>query len=193
VKGTGRPSDNAGPGGYDAGFGGSRESNHYADPDGYETVPAWECAEDCPVRLLDEQSGERPTGGPGVTKKTPKNISFGSHRTRETIGYADTGGASRFFYCAKSSRRERTMDAQVENGQPCVKPLKLMRYLVRLTKTPTGGVVLDPFMGSGSTAIASIQEGRSFIGIEQDADAFATAEARIEIVQNETRQLEMVV
>jgi hypothetical protein len=174
------------------------ETPGYADPDGYETVPAWECAEDCPVRLLDEQSGEsvpRPVRPENIGKSgdgTSKGL-FGMGSKVQTGYYDVSSQVSRFFYCAKASRRERTMDGQVENGQPCVKPLELMRYLVRLTKTPTGGVVLDPFMGSGSTAIASIQEGRSFIGIEQDADAFATAEARIEIVQNETRQLEMVV
>lgn len=71
---------------------------------------------------------------------------------------------SRFFYCAKASRSERGEG----NDHPTVKPLALMRYLCRLTKTPTGGVVLDPFAGSGSTGVAAVLEGRPFVGIELD-------------------------
>ncbi len=58
-----------------------------------------------------------------------------------------------------------------------------MRYLCRLTSTPTGGVVLDPFMGSGTTGVAALQEGRRFIGIELDAGYFDIARRRIEAVQ----------
>ena len=122
-------------------------------------------------------------------------------------GYTDTGNASRFFYCAKAGKEERNAglagmpgkvrnDGRAEhlksgdmpqnrsnnpkqNHHPTVKPLALMRYLVRLTATPTGGVVLDPFMGSGTTGIAALQEGRKFIGIELDADYYAIAEKRI--------------
>ena len=54
-----------------------------------------------------------------------------------------------------------------------------MRYLVRLTKTPTGGVVLDPFMGSGTTGIACVLEGREFIGIEREAEYIEIANKRI--------------
>lgn len=59
-----------------------------------------------------------------------------------------------------------------------VKPVDLMCYLCRLV-TPPGGIVLDPFMGSGSTGKACVTEGFSFIGIERDADSFATAQARV--------------
>ncbi len=69
--------------------------------------------------------------------------------------------------------------AGTRNFHPTVKPLALMRYLVRLTSTPTGGIVLDPFMGSGTTGIAALQEGRGFVGIELDADYFKIAEKRI--------------
>jgi len=66
------------------------------------------------------------------------------------------------------------------NHHPTVKPLALMRYLCKLTRTPTGGVVLDPFAGSGSTGCAAVLEGREFVGIDKDADYCAIAAARIE-------------
>ena len=116
----------------------------------------------------------------------------------------DSGSASRFFYCAKASRAERnaglegmeerpafdnpdgTMGGNMgslskprANHHPTVKPIELMRYLVRLTKTPTGGVVLDPFMGSGTTGIACVLEGREFIGIEREPEYVEIAEKRI--------------
>jgi site-specific DNA-methyltransferase (adenine-specific) len=68
---------------------------------------------------------------------------------------------------------------EVTNHHPTVKPIELMRYLVRLTKTPTGGVVLDPFTGSGTTGIACVLEGREFIGIEREAEYVEIAEKRI--------------
>lgn len=75
------------------------------------------------------------------------------------------------------------------NIHPTCKPVALMRYLVRLTRTPAGGVVLDPFMGSGTTGVGCILENRSFIGIEQDAGHLAIAEARIRQAENEIVQL----
>lgn len=84
------------------------------------------------------------------------------------------GSASRFFYCAKTSKKDRGEG----NNHPTVKPTDLMAYLCRLV-TPPGGVVLDPFMGSGSTGKAAMREGFRFIGIEMDAEYLAIAEARI--------------
>jgi len=75
----------------------------------------------------------------------------------------------------------------MQNHHPTVKPLALMRYLVRLTKTPTGGVVLDPFMGSGSTGIACKLEGREFIGIEREPEYVEIAEKRIAEAQLQLR------
>jgi DNA modification methylase len=86
-----------------------------------------------------------------------------------------TGTASRFFYCAKASRKERGED----NKHPTVKPLKLMEYLCKLTSTPTGGIVLDPFMGSGSTLIAAKKLGREFVGIENDFQTYQIAVQRV--------------
>ena len=85
------------------------------------------------------------------------------------------GSAARFFYCAKASKRDRDEG----NTHPTVKPTELMRYLCRLV-TPTGGVVLDPFMGSGSTGKAAALEGFRFIGIEREAEYLEIARARIQ-------------
>jgi len=103
---------------------------------------------------------------------------------------ANSGSAARFFYCAKASKADRGEG----NTHPTVKPTDLMRYLCRLV-TPPGGIVLDPFMGSGSTGKAAILEGFQFIGIERDAEYLAIAEARIshasglsQLPQRPTRQ-----
>jgi site-specific DNA-methyltransferase (adenine-specific) len=72
----------------------------------------------------------------------------------------------------------RTPDRQAANVHPCVKPLALMRWLVRLI-TPPSGIVLDPFMGSGTTGIAAALEGFPFIGIEKEAEYMEIARRRI--------------
>ena len=71
---------------------------------------------------------------------------------------------------------------EFHNIHCCVKPLKLMEYLCLLTKTPTGGIVLDPFVGSGTTCMAAKKIGRDFIGIEKEPDYVAIAEARIKSI-----------
>jgi site-specific DNA-methyltransferase (adenine-specific) len=86
------------------------------------------------------------------------------------------GDAARFFYCAKASKADRGDG----NVHPTVKPTELMRYLCRLV-TPPGGVVLDPFMGSGSTGKAAALEGFKFIGIEREAEYLEIARGRIEL------------
>jgi hypothetical protein len=85
------------------------------------------------------------------------------------------GSAARFFYCAKASKADRGEG----NGHPTVKPTELMRYLCRLV-TPPGGVVLDPFMGSGSTGKAAMLEGFRFIGIEREAEYLEIARHRVQ-------------
>jgi site-specific DNA-methyltransferase (adenine-specific) len=90
------------------------------------------------------------------------------------MGRNDTGSAARFFYTAKASRDDRNDG----NNHPTVKPTDLMRYLCRLV-TPPGGLVLDPFMGSGSTGKAAMLEGFGFVGIERDPEYHAIAERRI--------------
>jgi hypothetical protein len=164
---------------------------------------------------LDEASGV--LGDNWRRDKSNKSVEVngydgGWRPTKERNNYAsDTGGASRFFYVAKASRRERNagldgMEAQFapkgnyegrdmdnprnhlgglqgstqQNHHPTVKPLALMQYLVRLTATPFGGVVLDPFMGSGTTGVAALMEGRSFVGIEREPEYLEIARRRID-------------
>lgn len=94
--------------------------------------------------------------------------------------HADDGSAARFFYCAKADRADRHDGC--ENTHPTVKPTELMRWLCRLV-TPRGGLVLDPFCGSGSTGRGAIAEGFRFVGIELDPDYARIAEARIRAIQ----------
>jgi site-specific DNA-methyltransferase (adenine-specific) len=98
----------------------------------------------------------------------------GSRVFGSTLYSGDTGSAARFFYCAKASKADRD-----ENHHPTVKPTALMRYLCRLV-TPPGGVVLDPFTGSGSTGKGAVIEGFDFIGIEREAEYIEIAERRIQ-------------
>ncbi len=98
----------------------------------------------------------------------------------------DKGSAARFFYTAKASKKERGED----NQHPTVKPLALMRYLCRLV-TPPDGLVFDPFMGSGSTGVAAIQEGFEFVGCDIEAEYCEIAERRIEKAKKEGIQLPM--
>jgi DNA modification methylase len=171
---------------------------------GKEDVESFDCPEDCPVRMLDEQSGDRPgMQGGGVHTAGYKGGFFGGIDSDRTAR-GDLGGASRFFFTSKPSKSEKEFgleemeaakvndgrdtpidnayqrgETQRKNKHPTVKSLALMRWLCRLI-TPPGGIVLDPFSGSGSTLIAARREGLRAIGIDQ-SDAFAaTARARIE-------------
>ena len=99
----------------------------------------------------------------------------GAESKGEVIGFGDEGSAARFFYCPKVSKSERG----VNNNHPTVKPIKLMEYLCRLV-TPKGGIVLDPFMGSGTTIMAAKNGGFKYIGIEKEKEYFEIANSRID-------------
>lgn len=92
-----------------------------------------------------------------------------SNTTKTNTGRGGKVSPSRFIYCPKASQSERTHDGRIENNHKTVKPLQLMRWLVRLV-TAEGQKVLDPFAGSGSTIVAAEQEGRECVGIEMDPD-----------------------
>lgn len=131
---------------------------------------------------LDEQSGVTKDGVAG-----PKSGGFGGGMFGDGIpdnvgqvGYGGSGGASRFFpvfkYQAKAPSKERPkVDGK---SHPTVKPLELMRWLVRLV-TPPGGTVLDPFAGSGTTGQAAALEGFECVLIEFEADHIPLIEKRL--------------
>lgn len=120
----------------------------------------------------DTASGSRKAGRHVIAGRQGRYGLFAEGELPEIVG--DSGSAARFFYCAKASKADRSAD----NHHPTVKPTALMRYLCRLV-TPPGGVVLDPFIGSGSTGKAAVMEGFDFIGIEREAEYVETARARI--------------
>ena len=146
-----------------------------------------------PANVITDGSDEVLAGFPVTTSGARTGASSaGDNRIFKLHGGAcetSTGSAARFFYCAKASRAERNAGLEEPNGHPCVKPLSLMRHLARLTKTPTGGVVLDPFAGSGSTGCAAVMEGRGFIGIEIDEGYATIARARIAKAAEQAQQL----
>jgi len=143
------------------------------------------------------------TAANGIYGKAPKE------RTGEYA--ADSGSAARFFYCAKASKADRDEGCEgiserltmrygekaqgplpqqtpskpvpQRNHHPTVKPTALMRYLCRLV-TPPGGIVLDPFTGSGSTGKGAVLEGFRFVGIEREAEYVEIAKARIAAVES---------
>jgi DNA modification methylase len=135
------------------------------------------CAPGCPVAELNEASGETVSRSGGSSGTTFSAGVPGMARDDPRGGHDDAGGAARFFYIAKPRRRER-VGGTVRNLHPTVKPIDLMRWLVRLV-TPPGGVVLDPFLGSGSTGCAAMVEGFRFLGIERDEGSHQTALERI--------------
>jgi site-specific DNA-methyltransferase (adenine-specific) len=135
------------------------------------------------LRLFPETG---PSNAAARGGSSPNPMSWGSSRSDGSIvkGHDDAGGsAARFFYCAKASKRDREegLDGSGSraNHHPTVKPTDLMRYLCRLV-VPPGGIVLDPFTGSGSTGKAAVLEDFWFIGIELSEEYSAIARARIQ-------------
>lgn len=145
--------------------------------DGLETVAAWECAGGCPVAMLDGQAGPLRPGGmkAGTERKGDGGYRgrFGKVATAVDCP-GDPGCASRFFYCAKASRKDRGPD----NRHPTVKSTSLMSWLIRLV-AGRGDLILDPFAGSGTTGVAAVQLGMDFLGCEIDETYHAIAERRI--------------
>ena len=156
-----------------------------------------ECAEGCPVRLLDEQSGERKSGSRAAGVRSGLGYSGKAHGDGGPAIVGSSGGASRFFFSAKASPADRAEGApDGANKHPTVKPVPLIRELARLvTAQPVSGwsrsgegftwedrppgEVLVPFAGSGSELVACALEGLRAVGVEREAEYHATAEARV--------------
>lgn len=171
----------------------------------------WRCVEGCPVRALDEQSGERKSGAKTVSiGPNLRNTVYGRGMGGMAGSVASKGGASRFFatfgadrflYCPKSPRKEKERGLEhlpartggeatdredgsagvnnpragagrtggARNFHPTSKSIALMRWLVRFV-TPPGGIVADPFGGSGSTAVGAIEEGMRCLIVEREIE-----------------------
>lgn len=162
------------------------------------------------ARLLDAQTGNRRSAGNHRSEKIGTGEVYSSWDRKQGQLYADSGGASRFFYVAKASKRERNTGCEGQakekqgnrpnsrddtgkfpdhdhretggNNHPTVKPFRLMRYLIQLV-TPPGGIVLEPFLGSGTTGAVAVACGFRFIGIEREDKYFEIARARIKDVK----------
>ena len=158
------------------------------------------------AELLDEQSGQTKSGNikPHASNNSSTIYGNGSGFQPDITGshIGDSGGASRFFYVAKASKRDRNEGLQEleakqvfgdeggtyqglsnsnkpsNNFHPTVKPTSLMEYLIKLV-TPPNGTVLDPFTGSGSTGKAAILQGFDFIGIEMTEEYLPIIEGRL--------------
>jgi site-specific DNA-methyltransferase (adenine-specific) len=142
------------------------------------------------------KAGVRTSGGKYLRRKELKNRHiYGDFAAYEKTNFhpGDTGTPSRYFqqcppdptqhpdaarfhYCPKAPTSERSTSG---NNHPTQKPLSLIRYLCRLTKTPAGGIVLDLFAGSGTTALACIAEGRDYILIEKEPEYAEICRRRI--------------
>jgi len=162
-------------------------------------------------KILDEQSGVKHGNNKGAYTYKDNEYKvegfINNVKPNSPSNYGDVGGASRFFYCPKTSKTDRNEGLEhledkltqgmranagpalvgddesgrttAKNNHPTVKPTDLMLYLIRLV-TPKGGTTLDPFMGSGSTGKAAVRGGFDFVGIEREQEYFEIAEARIQ-------------
>ena len=128
------------------------------------------------TELFPQAGGGFATRGRGGDKyANGKGFANTLAETGQQIGYGDSGSAARFFYVPKCNKKDRD-----GSTHPTMKPTDLMAYLCRLV-TPPGGIVLDPFMGSGSTGKAAVLEGFRFIGIEREAEYIEIARGRIQV------------
>lgn len=159
-------------------------------------------------------NGKKPYNYAGREYDNKDTSMFNGDKPQAPSNYNDSGSASRFFYVAKASKRERNLGLEDftpkrtdedyrpnddgnkglqsrlhgatvkgQNSHPTIKPMALMQYLCKLI-TPPNGVVLDPYMGSGSTGMAAILGGFKFNGIELDEEYFDIAEARIAYIES---------
>lgn len=191
-------------------FGMKGNAVSYGDGKGTETVSDYSCTEGCAVAELDRQSGVLKSGARKSSSSANENRIFKLHGKECE---SSVGGASRFFYVAKASKKDKNEGCErleekdsskmdggefygnttsknrvSKNNHPTVKNTKLMSYLITLV-TPPNGIVLDPFMGSGSTGVAALRDGFNFIGIEKESEYFEIAQARLSHIEIKQQEL----
>jgi 16S rRNA G966 N2-methylase RsmD len=203
-----KPDTIRGAGGQNGRYGPINSQGKIED-DGKGRWPANLILDEEAAEMLDQQTGILQSGIPGIRRKEHKTHAMSGilNLTGKTeSGMGDSGGASRFFYCAKASSKERNAGLEgtelqiaqkigkfnspgykgrkdsvpMENIHPTVKPLSLMRYIIKLLAPPNDPILLDPFCGSGSTLIAAKQLGIRHIGIELNKEYCDIAEKRLE-------------
>jgi len=170
------------------GFDNTKNSIASANPQG--RFPANVILDEEAGKMLDEQSGELKSGTvkpEGFKGKYSAKVygKYAYNQIDPNTVYGDKGGASRFFYCPKSSKKDKTENGQVENTHPTVKPTDLIKYLIRLV-TPPNGISLDICEGSGTHSKACILLTKedylvNYIGFENDEESFNIAQQRIDI------------
>lgn len=196
-------------------FHGSRSGENYVSSQHTGRFPAnltHDGSDEVLALFPQSKSCNSPSNAKPASKYRPDQ---GNYQSQGTIYPGDTGSAARFFFCSKASKTDRNegyegieektaqeyglsiatddrlgrtqgerTNTPRSNFHPTVKSTKLMRWLVRLI-TPPGGIVCDPFTGSGSTGKAAILEGFDFIGIELDPDYYEIAKRRIAFAQSQ--------
>ena len=132
-----------------------------------EVIEIWDCHHSCPIHWMNQQ------------------------REGSARYFLNVNPDSTFFYVPKPNYKEKNegLDEGNENEHATIKPVKLMEYLVKLV-TPTKGLVLDPYCGSGTTCVAAVHEKFDFIGIEKEAASAATAQARVAYALKERQEVE---
>ena len=171
-------------------------SHDYRDSGGASRFfhqPQWDCHDDCPIHLLDKQApkvgnlyqAERTVPDKGGSGLSWTNGGKATGTANDPTGvFNGLGGASRFFYHAKVSKKERSCGGLVDNKHPTLKPIALMEYLIKFA-CPTADamgrqpVIMDCFLGSGSTAVAANRLNVDCIGIEYREEALETAYNRL--------------
>jgi site-specific DNA-methyltransferase (adenine-specific) len=168
-------------------FGGENNQPHEERYYKEELIEDWVCHQGCPISIMDRQSGTSKSTGGRAYQNTNDMFSGGYAQVKgikKDPGFGDKGGASRFFYQPKVSKKERTCEGRVKNEHPTVKPINLMEWLISLVcphansmgRTP---LIIDCFVGSGSTAIAAHRLGVDCIGIDADEDALRITRQRL--------------
>lgn len=182
VKGDGHWPSSRGEGGYEGGFSGQDGLEERHDE---QVVEVFRCHKDCPVLQIDGASGDvdarRGFGGAGVSRYfyCPKPNAGEKDKGLENFELKRQPDSSHHDPDAPGSTNPRNRSGKErQNFHPTVKPIDLMGWLIAMV-TPPGGVVLDPFMGSGSTGCAAVRDGVRFIGIEMGEDFIELAKARI--------------